>query len=200
MKKSLLKEILISVLTLGLISLISGGILGLVSHFTYIDENEQISRVVDKIYSTGVYDGDEELSLLSLEGFNKEYDRGSIVNVFVGGETYIIHAIGSGGYDEDFQILISIENNVITSIACYSSGETPGVGSRVFNEETIKSYCNKDISGMKEFVLSKDPQSSEEIQTVTGATKSSTALVNAVNVAVDWYKSREVLNEECRNN
>ncbi len=199
MKKSLWREILISVLTLSLISLISGGILGLVSHFTYIDEKEQISRVIDKIYSTGVYNGDDELTLLSLEGYNQEYNIGSIVNVFVGGNTYIIHAVGAGGYDDDFQVLIGIKDNVITSISCYSSGETPGVGSRVFSEETINSYCNKDISEIDVFSLSKNPQGSGEIQTVTGATKSSTALVNAVNVAVDWYKSRRV-NEKDRDN
>lgn len=189
MKKKLLKEILISVLTLGVISLISGAILGLVNYFTYIDEDEQISRVTDKIYSSGVYTGSEELTLISLEGYNQDYKEGSIVNVFSAGDTYVIHSIGYGGYDDDFQVLVCVSGNVINSIACYSSGETPGVGSRVFNEDTLNSYCNKDISTFDSFTLTKAPQSDGEIEVITGATKSSTALINAVNVAISWYKS-----------
>lgn len=190
MNKRIGKEILKAVLTLGIISLISGAILGLVSHFTYIDEQEVIARVIDKVYSSGVYSGEEELSIVDIDGYNKEYSIGRLVNVFVGGDSYIIHCIGYGGYDEDFQILINITNNQIQSIVCYSSGETPGVGTRVFKQQTIDSYCNKDINDIERFILSKTPGGKEEIQTVTGATKSSTALLNAVNVAIDWYKSK----------
>lgn len=190
MNKHIGKQILTAVLTLGIISLISGAILGLVSHFTYIDEQEMISRVIDKVYSSGVYSGEEELSIVDIDGYNKEYSSGRLVNVFVGGDSYIIHSIGYGGYAEDFQVLINITNNQIKSIVCYSSGETPGVGTRVFKQETIDSYRNKDISDIEGFVLSKAPSGKEEIQTVTGATKSSTALLNAVNVAIDWYKSK----------
>lgn len=190
MNKRIGKEILKAVLTLGIISLISGAILGLVSHFTYIDEQEVIARVIDKVYSSGVYSGEDELSIVDINGYNKEYSTGRLVNVFVGGDSYIMHCIGYGGYDEDFQVLINITNNQIQSIVCYSSGETPGVGTRVFKQETIEGYCNKDISDIERFILSKTPSEKEEIQTVTGATKSSTALLNAVNVAVDWYKSK----------
>ena len=193
MKKALVKDIFVAILVLGVIALVAGGLLGLVNSFTKITAEEEMKRLTDKIAESGVYDGEEALTVLNLEGISKSYDNGSVINVFNAGATYVVHCSGTGGYSNNsFEILVNITDGQIKKIAPYTHGETPGVGTRAFKDDMLEQFYKKDLDevkkivGIKSSVKKSDPVD-PEVAMVTGASKSSTALINAVNIAIDWY-------------
>ncbi len=185
----MIKDIMRTVIVLSIIALISGGLLGIVDSFTQIDENEMLAR---KIASTGIYTGEDDLIKLSLSdgGISQGYPDGELRNVFKGGEQYIIHAAGMGGYGGAVELLINIENNTIKKIVKYSAEETPGLGTKAFENSYLTQFYNKDLAEVEAFVrVTTPPADANEIDAVSGATKSSGAVINAVNVAVVWYRS-----------
>lgn len=201
MNKTLMKDIFIAILVLGLIALIAGGVLGLVYSFTKVTEAEEMQRLTDKISASGVYAGDAKLAKLEFEGFSQNYENGAIINVFKTGDakaigekdTYVIHCSGKGGYSNNsFELLVNITDNKIVKIASYTNGETPGVGSRAFKEDMLSQFYDKNLKEVSKIIGRKSStkihtEDDENVAMVTGASKSSTALINAVNIAVDWY-------------
>lgn len=183
-----MKDILKTVLVLSIIALVAGGLLGIINHFTQIDESEALARKID---STGIYTGEDPLVKLSTqaEGISQGYTNGSLKNVFQGGDQYIIHCGGEGGYGGVVELLVNIEDNKIKKIVSYSAEETPGLGTKAFKDDYLSQYYDKDLVSIQSFVLTKKTPESDEIVAVTGASKSSGAVVNAVNVAVTWYLS-----------
>ena len=88
--------------------------------------------------------------------------------------------------------MVNITNDKIIKIASYVNGETPGVGSRALKDDNLEQFYTKDLSVISKLTgvkssTKKTDEDDPEIAMVTGASKSSTALINAVNVAIDWY-------------
>ncbi|MBQ7653252.1 MAG: FMN-binding protein [Clostridia bacterium] len=188
MNKTLVKDILIAILVLGIIALAAGGLLGLVNSFTKISAEEEMARLTDKIKQTKVYEGEEALQKVDLTGFDQGFENGSIINVFKAGDAYVIHCTGDGGYSSGFEILVNITDYKIVKIAAYTHGETPGVGTRAFKEDMLSQFYQKDLNAMDKITGVKgSAKEDDQVAMVTGASKSSTALINAVNVAVGWY-------------
>lgn len=182
-----MKDILKTVLVLSIIALIAGGLLGLINHFTQIDQEAALAGKIEK---TGIYTGSDPLVKLALggDGVSQGYINGELKNVFQGGEQYIIHCCGEGGYGGNIELLVNIENNLIKKIAIYAAEETPGLGTKAYTDSYLGQFYNKDLIEIQKFALTKNinPQT-KEIKAVTGASKSSGAVVNAVNVAITWY-------------
>ena len=92
------------------------------------------------------------------------------------------------GYKPDLTTLIGLNNegNVVAAIVT-SHAETGGLGANVVNQPFIGQFAGKNTE--KEFkVVKTAPAAENEIQAVSGATISSTAVVLAVNTAVSSYK------------
>ena len=192
MRKSLGYEILMTALVLVVIAGIAGALLGLVNHFTEVDEDELIARK-----ATAVYDGDL-MKYTSLSGFDApiEGENGEVLGVYVptdGTENvYVIVARGIGAYKGSLELLINITGGKIVKIASYEANETPGLGSKALDEGYFRQFYNKPITPDSHgFELVKRPaEERDEVTAVTGASKSSTAVTNAVNAAVKWYQIR----------
>lgn len=127
------------------------------------------------------------------------FEEGNIVEVMEasnGKETvgYIVK-VASPGFHGNIEMLVGINNEGIeTGIKILSHGETPGVGSKIENLDFQERF--KDRPTEEEFKLVKTESSDHyEIQGITGATISSTAVISGVNAAVNYYKSA-VLGEE----
>ncbi len=99
------------------------------------------------------------------------------------------------GYKPDLTTLVGIdlEGNIIAAKVTQSQ-ETPGYGSLVGEEKYISQYTNKTTEAPFELVKT-TPSGDQEIQAVSGATISSTAVVNAINLAVKFHKEN-ILGEE----
>lgn len=191
MKKSLGYEIIMTALVLVIIAGVAGALLGLVNHFTEVDAEELLARK-----ATAVYDGDL-VKYTAPQGLNAaiEYQNGSVVGAYVPTmetDVYVLVAEGTGAYKGSLQILVNITGGTIVKIAKYDANETPGLGSKALEESYFKQYYGREITAdFSGFALVKSQAaSSDEVSAVSGASKSSTAVTNAVNAAIKWYQIR----------
>ncbi|MCX4367128.1 MAG: FMN-binding protein [Clostridia bacterium] len=183
-EKSLLKDVILTTLVLVLIAVIAGGLLAAVNKFTHIDEAEKLSAKLASVYTT---DKGFTSNLMDGSSISGADASGSVLGAYMpkdGTRNVILHASGKGAYKGTVEIIVIIEDYNIKSVAKYVSNETPGLGSKAFEVEYLDKYKGdiKDIDG---FELAKNGGT---IDAVSGATKTSTALVNAVNAAVKYYK------------
>lgn len=183
-EKSLLKDIVLTTLVLVLIAVIAGGLLAVVNKFTYIDEAEKLNSKLASVYST---DKGFTSNLMDGSTLTDADAKGVVLGVYMpkdGTKNVILHASGKGAYKGTVEIMVIIDNYNIKSVAKYVSNETPGLGSKAFEVEYLDKYKG-DITNIDGFELTKN---GGNIDAVSGATKTSTALVNAVNAAVKYYK------------
>lgn len=191
MKRSLGFEIFMTALVLVVIAGVAGALLGFVNHFTAVSEDEQFSRK-----ASAVYDG--ELALYHPEGIEAvpEYVNGDVISVHVPTDpakkdTYILVTEGKGAYKGTLRLLVNITKGKIVKIATYEANETPGLGSKALQESFFKQYYDRPITpGFGGFALKNPAPAAQEVHAVSGASKSSTAITNAVNAAVKWYQVR----------
>ena len=181
-QKSLAKDILFTTLVLVIIAVIAGGILGVVNHFTQIDEREVLNKKLAEIYPT---DGGFTDNLYK-DGVTSSDPRGGIIGVYraEGKNAVVFHVLGNGAYKQTIELMILIEDYEIHNIMKYRAEETPGLGAEAFKEKHYKQYLNKDIREMQ-FVIKKGGKGN--IDAVSGATKTSTAMNNCVSLAVEYY-------------
>ena len=192
MKKSLGYEILMTALVLVIIAGVAGAVLGLVNHFTAVDAEELIARK-----ATAVYDG-ELTRYVTPPGISQEvaYEKGNVVDVYVSKtqpDVFVVVAEGEGAYKGSLQLLVNITGGKIVKIAKYDANETPGLGSKALEDNYFKQYYGKVITpDFRGFNLVKGGGSvlPDDVHAVSGASKSSTAVTNAVNAAVKWYQNR----------
>jgi len=193
MKKSLGYEIFMTALVLVIIAGVAGAVLGLVNYFTVVDENQLF---LDK--ATAVYDGAlKEYKEPSGISQSLTFEGGDVLRICVPeketeDDVYVILAEGEGAYKGTLQILVNITNGKIVKIAKYEANETPGLGSKALEEGYFRQYYGKEITpDFPGFKLVKGAANMpDDVKAVSGASKSSTAVTNAVNAAVHWYQAR----------
>ena len=190
--RSLGYEIFKIALVLVVIAGIAGALLGLVNHFTKVDAEELVARK-----ATAVYNGDLKKFPLR-EGIGQEvrFEGGNVFAVYVPKDpavtdVFVLCAEGEGAYKGTLQLLINITGGKIAKIAKYEANETPGLGSKALEESYFKQFygapITADFEGFK--LVKSSPVGSGEVKAVSGASKSSTAVTNAVNAAALWYKT-----------
>ena len=190
--RSLGYEIFMIALVLVVIAGIAGALLGLVNHFTKVDAEELVARKASAVYAG-------ELKSFPLqEGIGSEIrsEGGRVFGVYVPKDpsvkdVYVLCAEGEGAYKGTLKLLVNITGGKITKIATYEANETPGLGSKALQENYFKQYYGAEIKpDFPGFVLVKSaPAGGGEVKAVSGASKSSTAVTNAVNAAAEWYKA-----------
>jgi len=73
------------------------------------------------------------------------------------------------GYASDIETVVGmLKDDTITAIKVLSQNETPGLGTQVTEESFLKQFNHKSIIGL------------DEVQAITGATISSTAVIDSV--------------------
>lgn len=99
------------------------------------------------------------------------------------------------GYKPELTTLVGIdkEGNVVAAKVTQSQ-ETPGLGAVVSEEKFISQFTGKSTEAPFEIVKT-SAAGDQEIEAVSGATISSTAVANAVNLAVKFHKEN-ILGEE----
>lgn len=187
-----MRDIIKTVMVLALIALISGALLGIVNSFTQVDSEEQLRNKLALVYNEP-----SKLTRLELNnspGLNPTLDKeitgyGAVLDVFIANDgTYVMRSLGKGGYGGDIELLIAIKDNKIMSIAPFKHAETPGLGTKGFDESYLAAFYNKDITDIDKFSIVKSNASNDsEIRTISGATYTSNAIANAVNIAAYWY-------------
>ncbi len=121
--------------------------------------------------------------------FGKAYINEMVVGTDDAGNTagYVISATSGDGMDGNITLSVGLTaDGTITGIAFTEMNETPGLGTLVAEDAFKGQFAGVNTD---QFILNKSGGSTadNEIDSVSGATISSSAVVNAVNAALDFY-------------
>jgi RnfABCDGE-type electron transport complex G subunit len=171
------------VMVLTAVGVLSGSFLTSVGYLTKerIALNKQreiekaITQVVPGAYSNQSLHEEKKLSIYG--GRDQE-------GVLLG---YAIQAKGVGFQDEiTFMLGTNTDLTRINSLTILEQKETPGLGAKITDKESFLKYwenkdCTQPLSLRKPAVSSPEELAQSEINTITGATISSEAVLNTVN-------------------
>lgn len=131
----------------------------------------------------------EASSFKPVEGWNDKDESGLIREVYAAynGESligYVFSALPKG-YGGRIAVTVGMNSgNKITGVKIGSNTETPGLGTKTANDDFTGQYKDKDIQ--KDFIVVKRPATADnEIQAVSGATISSSAVTKAVQASAE---------------
>ncbi len=175
------------VIVLSLIMTIVAALLIVTYNLTYVDKSGILTDELKEgcvvlcgegeygIVTDWISDGYAIEKPESVEKLIKKYD-GSV----------IFEIVANGYSTSSLDLLVAMNNNgSVKGIIVVSNSDTPGIGTRIENENFLGSFVGADSS----VTLVKTPPKSEaEVQAATGATYSSEGVVSAVNTAIETYK------------
>ncbi len=168
------------ILTLLCIALISGGLLAVLSGVLHVTEEEKTARAIKAIYGK-----DMDYSAVTVpDGYEK------IGGCFLLSDgNYLCKATGGDGY----------KNGTVTLwvVARFDDGVFSGLGKvavESYDKQTLMSNFNENYFKVYDGGESHFSTDGENKAVLSGATKSSRAINNAVNAVLDF--THEVLNKE----
>lgn len=132
-----------------------------------------------KIASVTPNDGEKFDMKLDENGSVKEVNKAD-------GEGYAIK-VGTKGYGGEILMMVGInKDGKIGGIKILAHNETPGLGAKAPEKEFSGQYDKKSIEKSLKVVKTK-PSADNEIEAITGATITSSAVTKGVNDAVEFY-------------
>lgn len=177
-------------LILLLITAVAGGVLALTNSFT-----GPIIAEIEREGSFGAFleifpDADDfvdiDEALLEEITSNNKYVT-EVYEVVEGDEVvgYALKTI-SGGYGGDITTITGINNDgILAGIKVVNNSETPGLGTRIEEEEFSSSFVDKSTES--DLVPVSAPSSENEVQLLAGATVSTEGVLNGVNGAREAF-------------
>lgn len=128
------------------------------------------------------------LVLSTAESFESQ-DNGTYYTGVANGKTVgYVFETSAKGYGGDVNVMTGISaDGEITGVVILSHSETPGLGANAEKEDFRSQYNQSVPEDEIKTVKYKTPENGE-IEAMTGATVTSTAVTNAVNSAVNRYK------------
>ncbi|MBU5590544.1 RnfABCDGE type electron transport complex subunit G [Clostridium sp. MSJ-4] len=176
---------------LGVILLIITALSGLILGLSYEGTKEAIEKngKLDKKELSVIMPEAEVVKDKKIE-LSKEGSINEVLEAYKGDKKvgYLIN-VTSKGFHGDIQTMVGISDaGDVTGIKIVSHSETPGVGSKVEKTDFTNKFKEKKIE--KGIKLTKTPSGKDdEVEGVTGATVSSTAVVGGVNAAIEFYNN-----------
>ena len=166
-----------------------------------IDEQKRAAnaasfRVLFPEAETFEYDKDIDAAIEDMEGkvygtsFGRAYINEAVACKNAEGAPlgYVVRATSSDGFDGDIGVAVGIaQDDTVVGIAFTALNETPGMGMRCAEPDFKDQFNDRAVTS---FVLNKSGSTERKdngIDSVSGASISSGAVVNAVNAALDFY-------------
>lgn len=168
-----------------LICVIVSGALALTYHLTYVPPLTDPDDIVEAMrphYLTVLPGSADHTLIYRTEGYDK-LERGAVVEAAKASNGYIITAHSQGQYDSDpIRVMVGIDSTGnVSGVLILKISETPGLGLKTKSEFWLSQFV-----GGNSFTL--DGGLGTHIDGVTSATKSSKAVVGAVNAATEEYR------------
>lgn len=172
-----------ALLVLVLIAMIAGALLSILNGVFYVSEEEQFSRSMQKIYGYEISVTEQPLT------GNTVRENGTVNLVYLDEENnYLVKATGNGAFQGGtvtVWVVVEMQNSAVS-----------GVGKVVFDSTTVGNYYTTSSAFFSEFdkhdaevaAGGQFSVSGDIANPSTGATKSATAINNAVNTAVDYIR------------
>lgn len=181
---------MIAVLTF--FAVLSGGVLGWFNTFTEkrVEENKLRELIRSLKAVTGM---DPKTDTYEVIKKDKDFELYKIIS---GTQTKAYAIVGEGnGYQYKIRLIFGIKPDFseILALKILEEKETPGLGARIEEEDYLKQWKGKAANGNLKLV--KTPtQNPYEVQAISGATISSTAVLDIVNRSV--ARAKKLLKEE----
>ena len=184
-----MKNIIKNTFILTAITLVSGVLLGLVYEITKdpIAAAKEAAKVA--AYQAVMADADvfEDLEVENAD-LGTGCDINGVVAAKAGSEAkgYVITTTTHEGYGGDIQLSVGIANDgTVTGVEILSIGETAGLGMNADTPEFKAQYAGKVVDA---FTVTKTGASADnEIDAISGATITTSAVTNAVNTALAYF-------------
>ena len=202
--KPLLKRIPRPVVVLACITLIAGLALSGVYAVTKdtIDEQKAMAaRASFKVVCEAAEDFvnedsvDQAVAATAGQVYGSGFGRASIDEAYLGrdadGNTVggVVRVTTADGFDGNISLAVGLDvTGAVNGISFTELHETPGMGMRVDEEEFKAQFAGRKVDA---FTLNKAGGSTEpeQIDTISGASTTSGAVVNAVNAALDFFNN-----------
>lgn len=159
---------------LGLICLLSAGLLAVVNSWTAPKILAQNKETEEKTLAEVLPEAEKFEPVVSSTGENiyyKAYDKN---NKIIG---YAFKAAGKG-YSSVVETMVGMDlGGNVAAVKILSQNETPGLGSRVAEPSWTGQFSGKSVLGLS------------EVQAITGATISSRAVINSVKEKAEEIKA-----------
>ena len=192
-KKNLMHELLTLGLTLTVICIIVGGIVAFV--FETTKEQIAMNNAVNA----------EDLAIVmpesdSIEDVTGDFEAHEYITEIykaLKGTDVVgyVYKTTTTGYKPGLSTLVGIDNDgKLVAAKVTQSSETPGLGALVSENQFISQFTGKETDSSFQ-VVKTTPAGASEIQAVSGATISSTAVTTSVNEVVKFHKEN-ILGEE----
>ena len=199
-KKPLFRRIPRPVIILTVITLIAGFALSGVYAMTKDTIEEQKAQAALAAYRA-VIPGAEDFEKVDAvdelngevygSGFGRVYINEAVIGLDANGNQigYAVSATSAEGYDGNVTVSVGIDTNgAVTSVSFTELHETPGKGMLCAEPSFIDQFSGKAVSSFK-LLKSGGSTADNEIDGVSGATITSSAVTNAVNAALDFYNN-----------
>ncbi|MCR4902000.1 MAG: FMN-binding protein [Butyrivibrio sp.] len=192
-----IKTMLKNAMILFVITLVAGVLLGFVYQVTkepiaYQNELAQTKANQEVFADAKSFEDielNEEEALKAVEGYSK-IEIVSVKKAMDEAGTllgYVIQ-VSSGGYGDDIVFTMGITNDgVLNGISIISINETPGLGMNA-EKVLVPQFLSKTILGSFD-VVKTTPASDSQIEAISGATITSKAITNGVNVGVTYWNN-----------
>lgn len=184
MKNSKVKEIVVPAVSLFLICAAVTALLALTNQVTAPKISQLAVETENRTKNEVLADAKSfsDAKSASLEGSKYTYYEGLDGSGKIIGYVFSTSAKGYGG---DIDVMVGIDSNgVIKGVSILSISETAGLGMNAKNDSFLNQYNGK--SGELSVIKNGTP-AEDEIQALTGATITSKAMTNAVNIAQNLY-------------
>lgn len=168
-----------------LITSVCAGLLGLVNSITspIIEEKKETAK--QEAMQVLIPEASEFTAVTEIE------DQG-IEELYIAktNDTYLgaVAKVAPEGYGGAIEILVGVDGNLaVTGIQVLSHSETPGLGANILAEN----FQNQFVSKKAPIEVVKGVAGNNEISAITGATITSRAVTEGVNVAVTYISSHQ---------
>ena len=166
------------------ICIISGGLLSVVNNLTKkaIIENSKINKNdLAYVLEDAEKINDYEIELAEESAVKEVYEALKSDEV-VG----YVFKVTTKGFHGGVDFVVGIQDKTLTGIKVLSHSETPGLGAKIDELEFTDKFKDLPIENFIELVKTSKSKDNE-VEAVSGATKSSNATVNAANEAIAFY-------------
>ena len=179
------KDIFACIIVLVAIALVAGVLLGALNYLTYVDPNAAIAGEVAGIYGVGEAKVVADSSL----AVNPDGASSKVLNAFritaddgsTRGVAYYVS--GTGAYSGTVELVVCVEDGIVTAISVYSHSETASMGGKVLKDENLAKFVGTDLSEMTDYGSSGANDAKESDIYISSATLTTRAVLNAVRTA-----------------
>ncbi|QQS36195.1 MAG: FMN-binding protein [Ignavibacteriales bacterium] len=182
-----MKEVIRIVATLTVIGVIAGGSLSLVNNWAApkiaVNQKAETERAIFLVHPDGKkYEAVQTKELEAYKVFDEQNNFSGYSLVYSG-----------NGFQGKIKLMIGLSSTLdkVTSIEVLEQSETPGLGTKILEPPYKDQYNGLTPVPVIKLVKGVEPSAPNEVQSITGATISSRAVVTIVNEGISKLKSFE---------